>query len=96
MKKNIGKEELLNSITEEAEKAVAKNTTTLSIYYSGHGREEDGAWKTSKKGGLGFDKSEYFIELHDIINAITKSGYEQNLEITSDSCYSGKLCFKAA
>ena len=93
----MSKEELLKAITEECTKAVNLNTTTLTLYYSGHGRKGDGAWKTTKEGSLEmhFDAEEIYIELHEILNAIIASGYKNNLEITSDSCYSGELCLIA-
>ena len=42
----ITKNELLKHLIEQCEEAVKVGTMTLSIFYSGHGREKDGAWKT--------------------------------------------------
>ena len=35
------------------------------------------------------------MTIDDIVKVVNKSGYKRNIEITVDSCYSGKMCFKA-
>ena len=100
LEKSITKTELLKHLTQQCEEAVKVNTMTLSILYSGHGRELDGAWKTTSErtGGIAFDEdesNEHFIQIHEVVQAIKDSGYKSYLEITSDSCYSGKLCMMA-
>ena len=64
------------------------------IYYSGHGRDGSGAWIFSiNQPTLNFEDVTLTItEILDIVNDI---GFDDVIEITSDSCYSGALCHEA-
>ena len=57
------------------------------VYFLGHGRESDGAWKLTSATCLTFA---------DIITAWDQATFGKRLFIISDSCYSGKLCVQAA
>ena len=60
------------------------------VYFLGHGRQTDGAWKLAR---------DTCVEFADIIDAwdLRVTGRAQRqLLIVSDSCYSGKLCVQAA
>ena len=93
---SITKDKILNRIYEEAKAAHAMNASSFLLYYSGHGNKQGGAWKCSvKDNGIAFDRDEYLIEIEEVIQCIVKSGFNQSVEITSDSCYSGQLCYKA-
>ena len=96
LKESITKDEFLEQILTNAKRAVEIKTTTFTIVYSGHGSQEDGAWKCSMPDGkLGFDRIEYMVSLPEVINKVVESGYTGNVEMTSDSCYSGLLCIEA-
>ena len=97
LQESVTKPQLLKFIEDHAKKAVEIGVTNLIIYYSGHGNQDNGAWKCSiKKGTIHFDKSEYLVEFHEIIEAICRTEYKNAVELTSDSCYSGKLCVAAS
>ena len=62
--------------------------------YSGHGNEGNGAWEvTCKETTLDFDK--FNITLDEVLDVFVESGYKGNIVISSDSCYSGWLCYIA-
>ena len=46
-------------------------------------------------GKMGFDREEYMVFMHEVIKQLLDAGYKNNVEITSDSCYSGLLCLEA-
>ena len=64
------------------------------MYYSGHGTEENGAWAVYLKE-LSMDIDDTKIYLNDVLDILVKSRYKGNFEISSDSCYSGSLCYLA-
>ena len=57
------------------------------VYFLGHGRESDGAWKLANATYLTFA---------DIITAWNRAAFGKRLFMISDSCYSGKLRVEAA
>ena len=98
LKVNITKEEILETILKYSKRAVELETTTFVILYSGHGSYNEnykGAWRCSKNGNVIEKPEDLLIQIHEVINKIVESGYKENLEITSDSCYSGHLCLEA-
>lgn len=66
------------------------------MYYSGHGDEKTGGWIVqleNDKTSLNIEDCR--IQIDDVLKIINESGFKGNVEISSDSCYSGKLCFSA-
>jgi hypothetical protein len=64
------------------------------LFYSGHGHPENGAWCVHLKEP-GLEISEELINFEELWNVIYQSGFKGGIEITSDSCYSGKVCILA-
>jgi len=77
--------------------AEKENATKFVIYYVGHGHAEFGGWvcHVPDKGAAITDKNEKLVHIHDILELIKKSSYEESVEITSESCHSGFICHLA-
>jgi hypothetical protein len=73
---------------------VEEDFDLLMIYYSGHGNEEEGAWKVAYLQET-LEMEPYSVYLKDILKVIKYSGFKKDLVITSDSCYSGRFAYKA-
>ena len=64
------------------------------LYYSGHGDATTGGWLVNLDAPtLEFNLS--YVLIGEVLDIIDTIGYEGEVEITSDSCYAGKLCFAA-
>ena len=64
------------------------------MYYSGHGHPDTGAWVvTLWEQSIEFEKAQ--ITLEEVLDIFKESGYKGFVEISSDSCYSGNLCYRA-
>ena len=64
------------------------------IYYSGHGDIETGGWICHLDKAC-IDIEESYVTLEEVLAIFYKWKFEGNLEITSDSCYAGKIAFRA-
>ena len=74
--------------------AVDNSVTDLNIYYSGHGLIETGEWIVYlDKPSPNLDDER--ITILEIFQIIYNSHFAGKVQITSDSCYAGKLCFLA-
>ena len=73
--------------------AIAKRITSLQIYYTGPGIRENGEWVTYDSS----DRSKLIdkINIHEIMNLVKDSKYKHNIEIVSDSNFSGEICHQA-
>ena len=40
-------------------------------------------------------QSDILIHIREVIDELVKAGYKKKVEITSDSCYAGKVCLEA-
>ena len=71
--------------------------TDFLMYYSGHGSEKNGSWIVSMDPNntdiLNLDSSRVHID--NVLDMFQESGFTGNVEISSDSCYSGQVCFIA-
>jgi hypothetical protein len=94
--------QFLASLRNELKLAINKGATKFLLYYTGHGHEPTnptnhmihGAWVVASDNGK-YDASDRLIYLSEVLDAIYKSGFRGGVEITSESCYSGNLCYKA-
>ena len=85
---------MLGFVAKNIKNAIAKNCTLFMIYYSGHGVKSNGAWQVNlEKVTLELEAS--YVTLHEIFKVIDEAEYNGEVEITSDSCYAGKLCYEA-
>ena len=74
--------------------AINKKCNSFVIYYSGHGSIEHGGWMINlEKASL--DMFESIVTLDEVLKVIDESEYKGDVEITSDSCYSGQICYHA-
>ena len=64
------------------------------LYYSGHGDKETGGWKTSLDYPS-LEIEESLITMDEIFELIAGAEFTGDVEITTDSCYAGKLCYRA-
>ena len=64
-----------------------------SLFYSGHGNI-DGAWIVNADD-VSLDDIDSKIVFQEVWDIIYETGYKGGVEITSDSCYSGKIVLKA-
>ena len=62
--------------------------------YSGHGNPGTGAWVVSVWEDTN-DKNLAQITLEEVLDIFVESGYTGFVEISSDSPYSGELCYTA-
>ena len=92
LENNITKNRFLEVIAGHTKKVISEGANNFVIYYSGHGNKNNGAWMCKAEKGEGFDREEYMIELHEVINTVHANGYRALLEVISDSCHSGKKC----
>lgn len=62
----------------------------MLLYYCGHGHEDYGGWVMGFKPGI--ESRLKFLKISDILDAVKAYPLEDpiSLEITSESCYSGK------
>jgi hypothetical protein len=87
------KEKITDVIDKALKAAYEKDATKLVIYYCGHGFATNGDWvcypdKTSVS-------VEDYFNVEDLLNLVDSSNYDRSIEITSESCFSGKMCKKA-
>ena len=64
------------------------------MFYSGHGDPDKGGWLTHQNE-LTMDFSESLIVFEELWDIILQSEFTGGVEITSDSCYSGRVCEEA-
>lgn len=95
LKRNTGKKDIIEYIEKNTKNCMNDNIDKILIYYSGHGKEEDGSWVTYTNKTEGLDMEEYCIKIEEVLDTIKKCGFNNHLEITSDACYSGKSCYNA-
>jgi len=87
------KEKVLDVIEKAIGQAKKHDATKLTIYYCGHGHDVDGDWvcypicenKTA----------EYYVNAESLLNLVDYLEYENSIEITTESCFSGMMCKKA-
>ena len=60
------------------------------MFYTGHGNQDKGGWLVYTDWASG-DPSDELIVFEDLWEIIVKSGFTGGVEITSDSCYSGRV-----
>ena len=48
-----------------------------------------------EEGEVAFRQEKYKIHISEVIDVLVKAGYKKKVEITSDSCYAGKICLEA-
>ena len=75
------------------ERAKDFNIARVLLFYSGHGDPKTGNWVTYS--GEGLDEKYYRLSITEILDLIVKTGYDKEVEFTTDACYSGKQCFEA-
>ena len=92
----LKKTNVLHQIESALNDAEKENTTKFVIFYAGHGHEEYGGWVTHvPEKGVKVEQDQKMIHIKEILNIIKHSNYEENVEITSDSCHSGMICHQA-
>ena len=60
------------------------------MFYSGHGHKDKGGWLVCIDEVTN-DFSKSMIVFEELWQVIVDSGYTGGVEITSDSCYSGRV-----
>ena len=85
---------MINHLKKGFKEAVDKGVTDYMIYYSGHGEKETGEWIVYlDEPSLKVEDERITIE--EIFDIAYESRFDGFLQITSDSCYAGKLAFSA-
>ena len=95
---SLGKKAMLETIEKSLKRAEEKRTTKFVIYYCGHGSDIKGSWVTYHEPGSATQIDEVkanLVEIKDILELVNKSDYEESVEMTSESCFSGFLCHEA-
>ena len=79
---------LKNTLRKIFKKAIDEQVDRVIIYYSGHGDRDTGGWITYK-GDISMNGIRVTIkEVLDI--AFIECKYSNQIEITTDACFSGK------
>lgn len=66
----------------------------MLLYFCGHGHEDYGGWVAGNSSGL--EPRLQFVRIIDILDTIKNHHIDNiSVEITSESCYSGKQVYKA-
>ena len=96
IKREVFKPQIMADIRRSCEQSVKYEAEQLFIYYTGHGCKNTGNWVTAKPPGKKILKSsEWNIKIEEVFEMIRESGFDQNVIIVSDCCYSGEWCYQA-
>lgn len=74
--------------------AIDQNADTFMINYTGHGDPNTGGWVVNMLEESQ-DALSGTVTIDDVLDIFTKSDFKGSMEISSDSPYSGRLCFAA-
>ena len=89
---------ILKIIREALDKANTEQCTKFILYYVGHGHEEFGGWVTylpehKKTNIVNVDKQ--IVGIKEILEILNHSEFQNDFELTSESCFSGEICHQA-
>ena len=94
-KESGSKKPLMTMLEQISQEAKDDGSVLIEIYFTGHGELKTGNWVMEKPEQITDATFDYTCELREIVEALTKNGYDKKLNITNDCCYSGGWCHAA-
>ena len=94
MKEEVTKPHLLHKVDEAVKLAMKEGADVFMLYYSGHGDLDTGGWICSLEE-MCIDIEDAYVTIEEVLDIFQRHKFDGMLEVTSDSCYSGKIAFRA-
>ena len=92
------KDKVLDVIEKAIVQAKNNSATKITIYYCGHGFGANGDWvcyPLKEDAKTKVTSVEDYVNAESLLNLVDTLEYENSIEITTESCFSGNMCKKA-